>query len=224
MDIHRVTWNEQQQALKSALANPEEHPEWLELFLNQHAQVHAAEMSGVGAWSFEDEVVNGLDEDSIRIIPKGAEHSIAWILFHLARIEDVTMNMLVAGGEQLMKREGWIAKMSTPIEDTGNATNMEKVTLLSETIDVCVLRTYRMAVGRNTQQIVSQITAGELGQLVNPVRLEKVRLAGAVDSAAPEVLEYWGKKTIAGLLLMPATRHCILHLNEAIRIKYCLPR
>jgi hypothetical protein len=34
-----------------------------------------------------------------------------------------------------------------------------------------------------------------------------------------ETVDYWSKKTIAGLLLMPPTRHCILHLNEAMRIK-----
>jgi hypothetical protein len=38
-------------------------------------------------------------------------------------------------------------------------------------------------------------------------------------AAASDVLEYWGKRTIAGLLLMPPTRHCFLHLNEAMRIR-----
>lgn len=224
MDIHRSAWNKQQQVLKSALAHPEEHPEWLRLFLSQHAQVHAGEMSGAGDWSFEDEVLEGLDEYSIRKIPEGAEHSIAWILFHLARIEDVTMNMLVAGSEQLIKSQGWLVKMSAPIDDTANAMNMEKVALLSGAIEVTALRAYRLAVGQCTRQIVSQLTPGELNIKVNPARLEKVKSEGAVVTEAPEVLEYWGKKTIAGLLLMPATRHCILHLNEALRIRYCLSR
>jgi hypothetical protein len=42
---------------------------------------------------------------------------------------------------------------------------------------------------------------------------------GAVLPEAMEIINYWSSKTIAGLLLMPATRHCILHLNEAERIK-----
>jgi hypothetical protein len=224
MDIHRASWNQQHQVLKSALKHADEHPEWLELFLIQHAQVHAAEMSGASVWSFEDEVLNGMEEGSICRIPEREEHSIAWILFHLARIEDVTMNMLVAGGEQLWERDGWMKKMGAPIADTANAMNVEKVTLLSEAIDVPALCAYRKAVGRNTRQIVSQLSTFELDKMVDTARLEKVRLAGAVASSAPEVLEYWGKKTISGLLLMPATRHCMLHLNEALRIKYCLFR
>jgi hypothetical protein len=31
--------------------------------------------------------------------------------------------------------------------------------------------------------------------------------------------DYWSKKTIAGLLLMPPTRHNFVHLNEAARIR-----
>jgi hypothetical protein len=224
MDIHRLAWNKQQQILKSCLAHPEEHPEWLRLFLDQHARVHAGEMSGAGGWSFEDEVLIGLDEPSIRKIPQGEEHSIAWILFHLARIEDVTVNMLVAGREQLLKREDWQVKMNTPVGDTGNAMDVERVALLSGAIEINILSAYRIAVGRNTEQIVSKLTAGELGKQVDPARLQKVKSKGAVLTEAPEVLEYWGKKTVAGLLLMPATRHCILHLNEALRIRYCLSR
>jgi hypothetical protein len=224
MDLHRSTWNKQQQVLKSALVHPEKHPEWLDLFLTQHAQVHATAMSGQEGWTFEDEVVQDLDETSIRKIPDEGEHSIAWILFHLARIEDVTMNMLVAGSEQLLKREGWLIQMNAPIDDTGNAMNVEKVANLSRNIEVKALRAYRIAVGRNTRMLVSQLRTNKLNEPVERARLEKVKSEGAVVTEAPEVLEYWGKKTIAGLLLMPATRHCVLHLNEALRIRYCLSR
>jgi hypothetical protein len=40
-----------------------------------------------------------------------------------------------------------------------------------------------------------------------------------VAEAASDILDYWGKRTKAGLLLMPATRHNFLHLNEAQRLK-----
>ena len=31
--------------------------------------------------------------------------------------------------------------------------------------------------------------------------------------------DFWGKRDVAGLLLMPANRHLIVHLNEALRLK-----
>ena len=37
--------------------------------------------------------------------------------------------------------------------------------------------------------------------------------------SAREIVDYWGGLTIAGLVLMPPTRHNFVHLNEALRIR-----
>src|SRR5512144_1320742 len=105
MDPNHRLWNQGQQKLQRALA-ANDHPEAIELFLLQHAMVHSTRVSKLKLWSFEDEILNGLPEEQFRCIPTG-EHSIAWILFHLARIEDITMNILVAGTPQLFVREDW---------------------------------------------------------------------------------------------------------------------
>jgi hypothetical protein len=42
---------------------------------------------------------------------------------------------------------------------------------------------------------------------------------GAVVPAAHGIADYWASRNIAGLLLMPATRHNLIHLNEALRLK-----
>ena len=90
---------------------------------------------------------------------------------------------------------------------------------LSANIDIKALRDYRIAVARRTRQVVKRLQAKDFKQKVDPCRIEKVLEEGAVAPEAMEITDYWSKKTIAGLLLMPPTRHCILHLNEAIRIK-----
>lgn len=222
MDSNRASWNRQQRLLQRALSHPEKHPDWISLFLSQHAQVHSARMSYAGIWSFEDEVLTGMDDSIIRRIPPKDEHSIAWILWHLARVEDVTMNILVAGTWQLLEREGWLEKMGTHIKDTGNGANVQKVAHLSQSINIDSLKAYRIAVGQRTRQIVSQLTPNELKQKVHPDRIIQVRLSGSMVATASDILDYWSKRTIAGLLLMPPTRHCFLHLNEALRIKHSL--
>ncbi|NIS79815.1 MAG: hypothetical protein GTO14_06325 [Anaerolineales bacterium] len=54
---------------------------------------------------------------------------------------------------------------------------------------------------------------------VDPARLQQVLFEGAVVEAAQGLIDYWSRRNIAGLLLMPATRHNFVHLNEAQRIK-----
>jgi len=219
MNPDRKHWNQQQQALRLALSRHSDHHTTIELFLNQHAMVHSAMMTNSGLWSFEDEIWQDLTEDAARCIPRNGEHSIAWLIWHIARIEDVTMNLLVAGSQQLLNRDRWLERMQITVRDTGNAMNMEGVAYLSATIDLPALRAYRMAVGSRTREIVQQLGPEDMKRKVEQTRLQQVIEEGAVIKAGREVIEYWGGLTIAGLLLMPPTRHNFIHLNEALRIK-----
>jgi hypothetical protein len=219
MDPNRKFWNEQQQKLQRTLARPEDHQKAVGLFLDHHAMVHSAKMSQTGLWSFDDEVLEGLTEADIRSIPENEEHSIAWVIWHIARIEDVTMNVLVAGSPQLLNHENWLEKMKVTTHETGNALNATGIADLSTAIDVDELRAYRVAVGRRTREIVKKLQPGEFKQKVQPVRLEQVMAEEAVVEATRWLTDYWSEKTIAGLLLMPPTRHNFIHLNEAARLK-----
>jgi hypothetical protein len=95
----------------------------------------------------------------------------------------------------------------------------KQVQELSAQLDILELKNYRTQVGMRTRAIISQLTFENLKEKVDPLRLEKLRQSGSVAGEAEGLLEYWGGLTIAGLLLMPPTRHTFLHLNEALRIK-----
>jgi hypothetical protein len=218
MDANRKAWNEQQQRLLKALERAD-HGAVQTLFARHHAMVHSEKMSGMGVWSFEDEVLEGVNEALFRRIPSGAEHSIVWNLWHIARIEDVTMNLLLAGSDQLYFSEGWFERMNLPFRHAGNAMNAPEMATLSARIHIEALRAYRVAVGRRTRQIVAGLNAADYKRRVDASRLERVMVEGAVTESACEIVAYWGKRDLAGLLLMPATRHNFLHLNECLRLK-----
>jgi hypothetical protein len=222
MDPNRKLWNQQQQALQHALSHPDDRQKAIELFLSQHAMLHSAKLTRPRLWSFEDEVWQDTTEEMARRIPRGCDHSIAWCIWHLARIEDVTMNLLVAGSPQLAHRDGWLKRMGITARDTGNAMDKASVARLSAAIDIEALRAYRLAVGRRTREIVKRLKPEELKQKVDPARLQRVMAEGAIVEAARGIADYWSKRTIAGLLLMPPTRHNFVHLNEALRIKHKL--
>ena len=252
MNPNRQRWNQGHQKLQHAFS-ANDHQKAIELFLDQHAMVHSAKMAKSKLWSFEDEVLNDIidvkhrpegflektllshsnpstgSRHRLRDVPPDSPrngHSIAWILFHLARIEDITMNMLVAGTPQLFVRDHWANKLNVDTLCVHSANNMDdrSIATLSAQIDIDALLTYRQSVGRRTREIVRKLKPEELKQKVNPSRLQKVMDEGALLPEAIEILNYWSKRTIAGLLLMPSTRHNFLHLNEALRIKQKLQR
>jgi len=129
------------------------------------------------------------------------------------------MNVLVAGLPPVLAAENWEQRLKLDISHTGNAMTEAEITALSQTIDLEAVQAYRLAVGRRTQEIVPQLQLQTLRQKVSPQRINQVLATGAVTEAAREITDYWRKRTIAGLLLMPPTRHNMVHLNEIERLK-----
>lgn len=69
------------------------------------------------------------------------------------------------------------------------------------------------------REIVQQLAQAGFGRKIASGGLRRIRDQGDVLAAADEIVIHWSKRTKAGLLLMPATRHNFLHLNEATRIR-----
>lgn len=223
MNPNRLAWNQRQKILRRLLTSGGDHPAAIRLFLQQHAAVHTAQLAGDGGWSFADEVWQDLRDEQARCIPPNGEHSIAWLIWHLARIEDVTMNVLLAGQAQVFQ-DGWFERLGIPERHTGNLMRPEEITRFSTLIDLSALREYRTAVGRSTCAAAQALEPADLGQKVSPARLQRLLDEGAVIPSATGLLDYWGGLTHAGLLLMPPTRHNFIHLNEALRLRAKLKR
>jgi hypothetical protein len=216
-DSHLTQWAQNQQTLRVLLEQND--PRAIELFLSQHAMMHARAVSLSPAWSFFEVALEGLTEDLYRRVPDSAEHSIAWCLYHLARCEDVTMNLLLAGQPQVLKQGHWQARLKIGIEHTGNEMSRSEIVDFSRAIDLAALTEYCVAVGQSTRAIVRDLKPEDFGQKMSPSRVQQVRSEGALLPAAEYILKYWSRRTRAGLLQMPPTRHCLVHLNEITKLK-----
>ncbi|WP_114384119.1 DinB family protein [Paenibacillus prosopidis] len=223
MDLEqRRAWNEKHKMLTEIISKPKEHVQAVELFLTNHALLYSSKMGyGVGP-TFEDSVLENLDENSLRRYPVNApdtKNSIAWHFWHIARIEDMTMNILVANSQQVLYSDSWLQKMNIRFSHSGNNMSDDDIAELSSRIDIGALLEYRIAVGKQTRRIISSLQPGEFKEKVQESRINRLFDENAILQEACGIAEYWSKKTVAGLVLMPATRHNFLHLNKCIRIK-----
>ena len=218
-ETNRKLVNQQQTKLRDALANSDQHEKAIKLFLRHHAMLHSAKMAEMDLWSFEDAILDDMPEEQIRRIPQNCEHSVAWCFWHIARIEDVAMNMVVAGSPQIFSQDDWPMRMRVTFRDAGNDMTEEEILALSAAIDIEALRSYRVAVGQRTRQIVQNFQPEDLKRKADPQRIQLVMEEGALAEVSRGIAEYWSKRDMAGLLLMPASRHHITHLNEALNLK-----
>src|SRR5215472_15949396 len=62
-----------------------------DLLLEEHSAVHSASVGG-NTFSIADRTFAGLTDEQMRVRPREDLNSLAWIMWHIARAEDVMTN------------------------------------------------------------------------------------------------------------------------------------
>ncbi|MFD1235963.1 DinB family protein [Pseudonocardia benzenivorans] len=136
-----------------------------------------------------DGVLAGIDEDVLVRLPDPEGNSIAWLVWHLIRVQDDHVSE-VAGREQAWTADGWADRFALPLADAATATGYghgpAEVAAVRPGADL--LRGYLAAVNERTQQFLRTLTPEDLDRVVDvrwdpPVTLG-VRLVIVVDDDA----------------------------------------
>ena len=211
--------SEQHKNLSAIIRNENKCEDAKCLFLQLHSMLHSSSVSG-SAQNEVDALLNDLEPQEYRTMVTAKSETIAWVLWHISRIEDLTMSILVANGEQLFNGEVK-ERLNATITDTGNALTDDEIIELSRQLNIGRLLEYRNAVGQKTRTIVESLSAEDMKRRVSTQGIEIIKQTGGVTNQESSLwlLDYWGGKDVAGLLLMPPTRHLIMHINDCCRWK-----
>lgn len=213
---NRKNWTQKQDMLRKALSSRPRFDEAIQLFLSQHAAVHSAAISGGEDWSLHDEVLANLSDELIKRVPRPGQNSIAWLLWHITRIEDMTINTLSMNQAQVWNLE-WSAKLGYHLPDCGASMDEADVADFSSRIIVDTLLDYRAAVGSRTRSNALILNAGQAKEIVPTLEVKKLVDEGSINSRANWLFEYYTNRTRGFFLTRTATSHNFIHLNEAGR-------
>lgn len=213
------TLSEKHKELNKIIRKKNKTKEAKQLFLDIHARLNEARVSNT-SFNEVDQLIQDLTVEEYAVMPTKNDETIAWVLWHIARIEDITMNILVAKQKQIFN-EDWQTLLHCPITDTGNALNDDEIIELSHSINIQELLNYRNEVAKQTRKIVSLLTYEDMIRKVDITDIHKIKQINGVTDQENSIwlLDFWSKKDVAGLLLMPPTRHVMLHLNNCIKWK-----
>lgn len=220
MEVAAV-WNPKQAQLKQLLLKKDRFSEAMALCLEMHASVHSGQVSGTLESTYEDELWSNLTDTAFRWNPKGRGTTIAWNLWHLSRIEDITANILIADGLQVFERDNWLDRLGVQIRDTGNAMDQDEIKDFSRKLDMQEMKNYRQAVGKRTREILKALSVEDLKRKMGHGQLQRIMDEGGLLEAdgSKWLLDFWGRKNVGGILLMPITRHQIVHINDSMKLK-----
>ena len=142
--------------------------------------------------------------------------NIIWNLWHIMRIEDLIVNILICEKESILN-EKLKNELNISITDTGNSLTKEEIKKFAKNINIKKLKYYSDKISKNNINLIKRLKAEDIKRKINKINLEKIINGCGVTKDNLWLIDYWGKKDIAGLLLMPLSRHIIVHLNQCYK-------
>lgn len=134
-----------------------------------------------------DDIADDLTDQESTYRPSPNANSIAWLLWHSARVQDVQVAD-VADVEQVWTRDGWVERfgLDLPRDDTGYGHSPEDVAKVQAPAEL--LAGYYHAVHKLTLEYIASVTGDELARVVDthwdPPVTASARLVSVIDDCA----------------------------------------
>jgi hypothetical protein len=148
-----------------------------------------------------EELTDGLTDEVAYFRPTASANSIAWLIWHSARVQDAQL-CAIAETEDVWTRDGWADRfgLDLPRDDTGYGHDAEDVGRVRASADL--LAGYYHAVHKVTLEYIASVTPDELSRIVdrrwNPPVTASARLISIIDDCAQHLGQAAYVRGIAG--------------------------
>jgi hypothetical protein len=188
-----------------------------DLFLQQHAAVHSVAVGG-NKMSMADRTFAGLSDAQMRVRPREDLNSLAWLMFHIARAEDVFVNALLAGRPHVFD-DAWSKRLGITRRDFGFGMTTAEVSDLTQQVDIGALREYRDVVGLRTREIVGDFKPQDWQGAIEAPAVEHAAADGSLGRAAEPFRKNMPGRPRAAVLSGIALMHSAAHMGEAVTVR-----
>jgi hypothetical protein len=149
--------------------------------------------------------LDGLDGGTLALRPGGTGNSIAWLVWHLGRVEDVQVAD-VAGREQVWTAQDFVGRFALPLtaNDTGYGHSSGEVDAVRA--QPGLLLEYYDAVHRQTVDFLETLGDGDLDRIVDTRWDPPVTLGVRLVSTLADCLQHVGQAAYAKGLKQPQGR------------------
>ena len=120
-----------------------------------------------------DRVLAELTNAQLRARPHG-QNSIAWLLWHVARAEDIGVNAFACDRPQVFDDGDWGKRIDSGRRDLGTSMTSDEVTAFTTRADLGALRDYWRAVGERTLDTVRHNGDSGWDVAVDPARMRRI--------------------------------------------------
>jgi len=116
-----------------------------------------------------NKALDGLTQEEAAWSPNAGCNSIAFILWHITRVEDFFVNRVIRRENELYEAEGWREKLGTPPKETGYQYTAEQLQTWPVP-QLEVLRGYASSVIQKTLAFLKSVPYQKLSEVPHPDR------------------------------------------------------
>jgi len=179
--------------------------------------MHATSVTGEKG-TLAERTFGGLTDEQMRARPREDLNSLAWLMWHIARAEDIFSNIILSGRDQVVD-DGWLARLKISRRDFGIGMTKPEVTELTAKVDIAALRDYRDAVGRRTQEVIRGFGAADWQGELQASTLEKAAALGCFGPNGAMVVKAFTGRPRVGILGGLLVTHAAMHMGEAQTVR-----
>ena len=113
------------------------------------------------------EALKELTEEDLTWSPKAGCNSIIFILWHLARAEDILITSILRNSKEVYESEGWQERLGTPVKESGfqyNTTQLQSWPMPK----VEIVQRYASSVREKTIALLSSLDGTKLSEVARP--------------------------------------------------------
>lgn len=167
----------------------------------------------------EQQVLTHVPRDRWRERP-GDGSSVAWVLWHVARHQDVAVNAVVRGREQVLTAGGWAARVGAAGLGAGVGLSESEDRAAAELLDPDAVDAYHRAVAEETGRWLADVDLAELDRV--PDAAACLQRADVAEDAYPWLYRMWDGKPVAFHVSWEDVGHGLNHLGELVAIRNML--
>ena len=148
------------------------------------------------------EVLDDLTEEELSFRVDSGANSIAWLVWHLSRVQDDHVADVAQIG-QVWKSSGWAERFKLPLEDADTGYGHDADQVAAVKADAQTLRGYHDSVDEMTLGFVGGLAEADLDRIVD---------------------ERWDPPVTLGVRLVSVISDCLQHTGQAAYIRGILER
>ena len=188
--------------------------------INEFLKLREMLMQEMLSWK---KLLSSDDYCAIPFINADGYHSktVAYSILHIIRIEDIVVNSLIRREKEVLYENNFDKKIGADIITTGNELVKQEIAEFSKKLNIEALYEYALSVKASTDEWLKSIHYEDIKKKFGDDDKKRIFELGVVsdDESAVWLIDYWCNKDISGLIKMPLSRHWIMHIEAANRIK-----